>query len=287
MELRKEQEKKLNKENADIPFPGWEALEEERRQEKPKIWLTIFDASGNAVRKLDAPAKKGFHRVAWDFRANPGDAVDLDTKYPPERERSGMLMPPGTYKAELSKEVDGEVTLLAGPVSFQVRQMKEGAVKGSAREEIAAYREEVEDMSEAVRALTITVRTAEKRLNAMRVALSRTDIVPGELEAIMHDLNQEMLELDEELNGNRSKDEIGESSPPTVRSRLNVAAQGASNMLYGPTVTQRDNLELAVKAYRAIRDKVADITENRLPALEKRLAEAGAPWIEGQPLPEK
>ena len=41
---RKKREKELNKENKDIPFPGWDALEAERRQESPKIWLTVKDS---------------------------------------------------------------------------------------------------------------------------------------------------------------------------------------------------------------------------------------------------
>jgi nitroreductase len=93
--------------------------------------------------------------------------------------------------------------------------------------------------------------------------------------------------LDEELNGNRSKQEVGEFSPPTVRSRMRVAAQGNTSALYGPTETHRESLEIAIRMYRDIRDKIVGITDNRIPALEKQLMEAGAPWIEGQPLPEK
>ncbi|MFO7613203.1 MAG: hypothetical protein R6W71_01030 [Bacteroidales bacterium] len=284
---RKEKEKKLDKENKDIPFPGWDEVEAERRQEPAGIWLTVKDMEGNVVRKLKGPATKGFHRIAWDFRASPNDAIDLNTTYPTTGERSGILMPPGTYLADLSKEIDGKVTHLSGPVSFEVKQLRESALKGSSREEITEYNKEVEQMEQAVRALTITMGHATKRVSAMRVALSMTAIVPGELESQLHDLNQELLALDEHLNGNRSRQEVGESSPPTVRSRLRVAAQGFASPLYGPTVTQKQNLELARNAYRDVREKMMLISDQRIPSLEKALVEAGAPWIEGQPLPVK
>jgi photosystem II stability/assembly factor-like uncharacterized protein len=286
-DLRKAEEEKLAKQNADIPFPGWEALEAEKRQESPGIWLTIKDQDGQVIRKISGPASKGIQRVAWDFRAGANNAIDLGANYPPTDELSGMLMPPGTYQVEMSKEIDGIVTPLSGPVSFQVKQMREGALKGSTREEIATYRQEVEELQQAVSALAITINHAERKIDAMRVALSRTAVVPGSLERELHDLNQQILEMDEQLNGNRIMEEVGENSPPTVMSRLGIAGKGVSGMLYGPTVTQKENLGYARNAYRDIRAKVIDIVDNRIPVMEKQLVAAGAPWIEGQPLPEK
>ena len=74
---RQEAEKELAEEGSGIPFPGWNALEEERRQEKPQIWLTVRDQSGNVVRRLHGPTGKGFHRVAWDlsYPNNGGDGL--------------------------------------------------------------------------------------------------------------------------------------------------------------------------------------------------------------------
>jgi len=286
-EIRKEQEKKLEKENEDIPFPGWDALEAERRQEEPGIWLLVKDTEGEVVRKMQGPAGKGFHRVAWDFKANAEHAISLGTEYPLKEERTGELMPPGVYTVELAREIDGVITPLSGPVSFNVKQLTEGALQGPTREEIAAFKAGFEEMHQAVKALTITLENAREKLDAMRVALARTDVIPGGLETRMHDLNQELHELEEELNGHRSMQEVGENSPPTVWDRLQVASQANSSMLYGPTVTQEENLEYAKNAYRLIRAKVVDIMEQRLPALEQELIGAGAPWIEGQPLPER
>jgi hypothetical protein len=286
-DIRKENEKKLTKGGEDILFPGWDSLEVERRQEKPRIWLTVRDEEGNMVRKMNGPASKGMHRVSWNFRANAKRVIEEGAKYPPSDDPSGRLMAPGTYSVLLSREVDGVVTDLAGPVSFEVKQLKEGALEGSTQEEIAIYRTEVEDMQQAVRALSVTLQNANDRLNALRLALYRAPIERGGLAEKLHDLNQELLALDEELNGNRSKQEIGENSPPTVRSRIGIAAQGTYNMLYGPTAMHKENLEFAKSAYRDIREKVVEITNERIPAFERELQAAGAPWIEGQPLPEK
>jgi hypothetical protein len=188
---------------------------------------------------------------------------------------------------ELLKEIDGVVTLLAGPVPFEVKQLRESAIQGAGQEEIVAFARDIEEMEEAVRALSITLEGAAKRVSAMRVALARTGIGPGALENDLHDLAQELKELDERLNGNKTMQEGSKDSPPNVRSRLRVAAMSGSSSLYGPTVTQRQNLEYARNAYRELRPLVLEIKDQKIPDLEKRLAEAGAPWIEGQPLPER
>jgi hypothetical protein len=285
-ELRQEEEKKLIKENAAVTFPGWDEVEAERRQEKARIVITVMDKSGNIIRRLSGPAEKGFHRIAWDFKASAIYAISLGSEFPPKEDRPGMLVPPGTYSVSISKEIDGVITPLSGPESFEVKQLRESSLKGSSQEDIAAFRKELEEMQQAVEALAITMEDAGKRVNAMRLALSRTSMAPGELDSGLYSLKQELFDLDEQLYGNRSQQQVGESSPPTVASRMNYAAYGIAGSLYGPTGTQKQSLELARKAYKEIRDKVIALTETRIPAMEKVLVEAGAPWIEGQPLPE-
>ena len=78
---RKEREKDLNKKRQNVPFPGWDALEAERRQEKPGIVLTIKDESGNVVNKINGSTSKGINRVNWDLTYSSKKGIDLD---PPE-----------------------------------------------------------------------------------------------------------------------------------------------------------------------------------------------------------
>ncbi len=67
-EQRREKEKEIEKQGGDTPYPGWDALAAERAEEDPAVVLTIRDSQGTVVRKLEGPAKAGFHRVAWDLR---------------------------------------------------------------------------------------------------------------------------------------------------------------------------------------------------------------------------
>ena len=103
--------KELNKNNQNIPFPGWDALEDERREEKVKIWFYIKDKDGNVVRKITGSNKKGMNRVAWDLRhANPRPVRPSSRSSAQGGRRgwnsSGPLVTPGSYSVDLYKEDD-------------------------------------------------------------------------------------------------------------------------------------------------------------------------------------
>ena len=78
-EIRQEKEKELNKSLTDVPFPGWEALEDEKNKEEPTILLTIKDSQGNVVNTLPGTNKKGFNRVAWNLGYANREGISLET----------------------------------------------------------------------------------------------------------------------------------------------------------------------------------------------------------------
>ncbi len=285
-EVRQEKEKRLIEQDKNVPFPGWEEVEAERQQEEPMIWLTVRDSAGKVVRRLEGPVKKGFHRVAWDLRYPPTKALRVDEEVPDEQP-GGMLAAPGEYTVTLSKEVDGVTTELSQPVSSKVEQMREGALDGAEPQETVAFWQEIAEMQRKLSAATQALKNALKRVEALQTALSRATTAPGDLDRQLHALRQSLLELDEQLHGKRSKREIGEKHKPTVEDRLTVAKTGTINSTYGPTPTHARSLEIAQIQFRDLKAELERIRDKELPQLEKALQEAGAPWLEGQPIPER
>ena len=112
-EQRREREKPLIEAGKDTPFPGWDAVREEQKEIDPAIVLTIRDAEGRVVRRLeDGPTAQGFHRIAWDLRYPATQAIGVEGNwFAPEVQ--GIMAPPGQYTAELARRVDGEITQLA------------------------------------------------------------------------------------------------------------------------------------------------------------------------------
>ena len=59
-------------------FPSWEDLDAKNRAEKPEVFLTVKDATGQVVRQIKGNPSKGIHRVNWDLRHASKNLVRLN-----------------------------------------------------------------------------------------------------------------------------------------------------------------------------------------------------------------
>ncbi|MCB0806673.1 MAG: hypothetical protein KDC05_12810, partial [Bacteroidales bacterium] len=285
-EIREENEKKLAKENKDIPFPEWEKLEAERNEVKPTVILAIEDAEGNPVNRISAPIGAGIHRVNWELRYPSARAIDPERVDPESDDPTGLMVAPGSYRVSLLQIVDGKTTVLAGPQSFEVVPLFEGALEGNSFAQTDLYRKEVRELQRSTSALSKALENTDKRVEAMHEALTRTIARPGEPEKLIYKLRLELDSLDYQLNGNRSRRMIGEKINPTLNDYYRVAYSGADNGIYGPTAMHRQCLMYAQNELENLKSKLEVIRKEKIPAVEKLLEKAGAPWIEGQKLPE-
>ncbi|KAA3656510.1 MAG: glycosyl hydrolase [Calditrichaeota bacterium] len=283
--LRKEKVKKQNKAGTPATFPDWDALEKERRQEAPAVWLTIKDSDGNTVRKIKGETKKGVHRTAWDLCFPYRNAMSLFDKET-DKDPSGVMAAPGDYTVTLSKQVDGVVTELSGPMPFTVERLRKGSLPGAEPAVTAQFWQDLAKLQRATTATSTALKNAMKKVNKMQTALRRTPAAPGELEQRVYEVKQALFVIDEKLVGNRSKSAIGEKTKPSISARISAASTGTRNSTYGPTPMHKRSLEIARTQFREIKAALEQILNTRIPMLEKALQEAGAPWLEGMALPE-
>jgi hypothetical protein len=283
--IRQEKEKRLIEKNQSVPFPGWETVEAERRQDSARIWLTVHDSQGKVVRRVEGPITKGFHRVAWDLRYPVTVAIDLQQEED-EDEPQGMLAPPGEYTVTLVRQVDGNITELSDPVNFQVERLRKGALEGASPQEVAAFWQAIADLQRSFSASSKVLEDAKTRVEKLKTVLERTLAHPGELDTRLHNIKQELLKLDEQFHGNRSKRQVGEKRDPTFNDRLNFAYSGTRYSTYGPTPSHERSLEIAKKEFLEFKAKLEEVLNRQLPQLEKDLQQAGAPWLEGQEIPD-
>ncbi|MBS0000931.1 MAG: glycosyl hydrolase [Cyclobacteriaceae bacterium] len=287
-EIRKELEKELKKSDQTIVFPGWDEVEAERKQDEPKIWVTIKDNEGQVVRKLKGPVKKGFHRIAWDLRFPPSDPIILKEPVSDEEEemRQGWLVAPGEYSASLSKEVDGIITPLSEPVSFHVNRMRQGALSGSSPEQTASFWREIDELNRSLTATAVVLKKTFERVDAMQKASALAKNDPGELDRRIHELKQKLYGIDQEINGNRSKEVVGEVDRANIKDRMNFLVYGAFLSTYGPNPSLTEALAVSRNELLNIKNQLQQILEEEITALSAILSEMGAPWIEGQEIPD-
>ncbi len=284
-EIRQAHEKGLKKSGADIPFPGWEALEAEKRQREPRVWLTVTDAQGNVVRRVSGPTSAGFHRVAWDLKYPAPDVISTSTPESSSVEPQGFMAAPGSYTVTLSKEVDGTVTPLSDPMPFNVVPLRKGALDGAPYGDVAAFWRSLEDASKLSGAVANTLAEALKRATALETALKRTPAAPGELDERLHRVRQALLELDGNVNGLATKREVGEKTKPTISARLSAVTLGVGRSTYGPTETNKESLAIVQSELTAAKSRLNQL-DAELTSLADALVEAGGPWVEGEEIPD-
>jgi len=275
---RRERESELDQ-GEDVPFPGWDALESEMREQGPVVLVVVKDADGTVVNRVKGPTGPGFHRINWDLRHPSKDVVDLGSEEFGSSEDGGFMAMPGTYTATLTKVEDGAVTPLSDPITFDVVPLREGTLEGAPPAEIAAFREEVEALQQDLTTASNTLEHQLDKLHAMQTALARAEQETPDLQQRLYDTRMRLLELNEAMNGSEAKDEIGERDPPSPRSRLFVGYR-ALRTTYGPTPLHRETIETGRSELADIESQLTEITDTVMPELQRALEAAGAPPLE-------
>ena len=111
---------------------------------------------------------------------------------------------------------------------------------------------------------------------------SRADLL--EIDPRFHQLRGAVLELEGRFNGLSSKREPGEKAPPTAGDRLFAVYRGVGLSTYGPTASHRRSLQIATIEMADLRGDL-ERYQAGLSKLGHELIAAGAPWLEGEPLP--
>ncbi|MEM8798967.1 MAG: glycosyl hydrolase [Pseudomonadota bacterium] len=282
-DVRQEAEKPLIKDGKDTPFPGYEAIDKEVRQVKPEIWLTISDMDGKVISRVSGPTSKGMHRVAWNLTYPPLDAIG--GREDPNDPLEGLLAAPGKYQVTLTKVEDGKSTKLAGPETFEVKQMRKGYLEGKSPEEVVAFWKKLAKFDGAVQAANATLTSLTKRLDHLKKAVDRSPTSPAELDARWHEIRAAMYAVEKEMRGPEAMRDVGDRVPTTVGARLQHVAIGTTLSTYGPTPLHLRNFEIARSQFKDLRNKIETMRTKTIPEFEKQLQDAGAPWTPGSALP--
>lgn len=281
---RQKAEKEAMKNEENLSAVNWEELSAEKRDEGTKIWLMVKDSNGKIVRRVEGKTGKGFHRVAWDLHKDSQRPIRPGQEQNNNRWNRGFMVVPGTYSVQLVKESKGQLTNLTDSKSFKVKPLRKGALEGASVEDYLAFVEDMEQTQNQLAAANYLLDDALKKVNAMQIAAMRSAEDGSELYASLYTIEQELLNIQEQVEGNPAKNEIGENNPTDVGSRF-YFAYGGTRSLYGPTALHQQSLELAKSGLNDLMSQLKAITEQQLPQMEEKLSAMGAPWIEGQPIP--
>jgi hypothetical protein len=245
----------------------------------------VRDAEGRVVRHVEGPATAGFHRVSWDLRypsVEPWKPADAEVQ--PWAIPTGPLAPPGTYTVTLAKRLDGELTPLGEPRSFEAVSIREPTLPGAEPGAASAFALRAFELQRANDGAVATIDELIVQLTAVKQTLTRSTADPS-LHARAHEIEQRARYLRERLAGWEEQTNMGDAAPVSVKSRISVATRDKVASAYGPTPTQADSLRAAESDFAAARAELAELVEEDVRRLQQDLDAAGVPWTPGRGAP--
>ena len=286
-QLRTEREKEIAEQGGDTPTPGWEALREEELEEAPSIVLTVRDARGEIVRHIDAPNKKGIHRVSWGLTApstspwRSGEGQGEDDSW--RKWDDGVFVEPGTYTVHLATRVDGRLIDSGLSERFEVVPLRDGGTLGGASPvSVAAFNRRYAEMQRRAGGARSMLRETATRLSAIRKTLDRSTVEPGEMTEDVRSMERRIAQLQQRLDGNERRGMANDQGPVSISRRLSVVQYGTQFSLHGPNATHLESFDIAKRMLEELETELDQLVGIEIPALERLLEEAGVPWTPGR-----
>jgi photosystem II stability/assembly factor-like uncharacterized protein len=283
---RVDAEKAAEKAGQPIRYPTADELRAEAAEEAPAILLTISDESGKPVRTITGPTSRGLSRVAWDLR-HP--AHQLAAARPPADEEqlfgggpSGPYVVPGKYSVTLSQRVGGVVTRVAGPVSFAVVADGSGGLTLADHQARGRFQVQVQELRRQLTGATELATATSAKLDQIRRALDQTPGAPGALHDQVRAYLRRVSAIQAELSGDRALGSRSDPTPASISERVGSITSALGRTLQPPTSTNQEQYRIATELLGAEQAKLRQLVDSDLPALEREVERAGAPYTAGR-----
>jgi hypothetical protein len=282
---RQDREKEIAKKGGDVFYPGWEELRAEDREEEPALVLTVTDAEGNTVRRLTAPAKDGFQRIAWDLRFAPLAPTDLKPQVdddPWAEKPIGPMAAPGPYKVSLSKRVGGKLAPLGDAQGFTATPLGAGSLPAPDRAAVLVFAEKTGRLQRAVLGAGETAKEAQRRIDHLKKALTDAPKAAPPLRETALALEARLKEISVQLNGDDTVSSRNEPVPPSLTARVQSIVYGQWTTTSAPTLTQRQTYAVVASRFGDVLDRLRTLVTVDLTRLEVEAETADAPWTPGR-----
>lgn len=297
------------------PYPTPEELRMEAEEEAPAILLAISDASGKVIRRLEAPATAGIHRVNWDLRAQGMTAgrggfaggagagggggrggagggggrggagggeggTDEPPAFAGRGGGGGALVVPGRYTVTMAKRVNGVTTALPGSISFDV--VAEGPSNREDRTALSSFQEKVEKLQAALTATEAGAADARTRLDSIRRAIDATPSLSPKLHEQCLALEHNLDDINLALRGDTIWRSHNEGTAASIQEHVQAAGAPLRGTTQHPTKTAMEQYQIGSEELASVLPKLRKLLDVDIKALEKQLDAAGAPPTPGR-----
>ncbi|MCP4800568.1 MAG: glycosyl hydrolase [bacterium] len=276
-EIRQSAEAELKEEGEDNPYPSWDELKLEDREDSPMLYLEISDSSGEVVRRINASNSSGIHRTSWDMRYASLRAAGNEPST-----GSGPMVAPGKYSVQLFLYNNGEISSLGNSAEFNCVPLGVATLPAEDRAELVAFQQKCVKLQRALNATSRVCSDAQDRVQKLQASLFSMPDVDQGLVTEIQSLETRLTDIKEALSGDPTRPKRSESAPPSLSSRLGRAIWGSWESTSAPTGTHRQTYDLVAEKFPPILEQVRELVGTELTDIENKLEEAGAPWTPGR-----
>jgi photosystem II stability/assembly factor-like uncharacterized protein len=283
-ELRRDEEKKKQKNKEDIKYPSYETLKAEQEEPEAYLLFTVTDETGNVVRRIKTDTKKGVNRIAWNFRYTPPTPISLepfDDTVPWVEADKGYMVVPGKYFVSLSKFQDGKFTELVPPNEFICKSLNITTLPAEDKLALDTFNKKVAELTR-----TITGADAFRKELAGKITYLKKAVLDGaEVKASAYNdvirIESDLREVNRKLNGDPLRARYEGASPTSVKGRVDLITGALWNTTAAPTNT-------FIKSYDAAAAKVDEILNDLksidyvIKNVEAELEKSSAPYTPGR-----
>ncbi|MEO1245326.1 MAG: glycosyl hydrolase [Pseudomonadota bacterium] len=283
-ELRRKAEIEIEKEGGDTPYPSWDTVRAEDREEDPAVLLIVRDSEGALVRQVQGETSAGLHRTAWDLRWPPTDPVSLTPpgfRVPWATDPQGPLAAPGRYTVSLAVRRQGELEEVAGPMPFTVKSLSQGAETSRDLSGVLAFQRKAGELYRAVMGAGALTGELNQRIDHLKAAIPQTPSANESMEQRLRAIETRLDELAVLLSGDTSVASRNEPTPWSVTRRATVVYGLLLNVRSDVPAMYEDSYAVAADEFRDVLARLRSV-EADLAALETELERLGAPYTPGR-----
>ncbi|HEX9252384.1 MAG TPA: glycosyl hydrolase [Ignavibacteriaceae bacterium] len=286
-DLRRDEEKKLQKKNSDIKYPAYETLKAEQEEPEAYLLFTITDEAGNTIRKIKTDANKGINRVTWNFRYTPVTPISLeipDNTIPWNEPDKGYMVLPGRYFVSLSKFKDGKFTELVSKKEFVCKSLNNTTLPAEDLFALNTFNKKVAELTRSIAGADAFRNELVSKVAYLKKAVLDGANVPTAAYNNIINIESDLRDLNLKLNGDQLRSRYEGSAPTSVKQRVDLITGALWNTTAAPTNTFIKSYETAASKFDDILQSLKTI-DTSVKQVESELEKYGAPFTPGR-LPE-
>ena len=281
---RRETEKEKQKKGQDIEYPPYDVLRREADEQEPFLMLTIKDESGQPVRRIKTPVKKGVNRIVWDFRMNafvPISLTPFDNSVPWNEPDRGYMVVPGKYSVSMSRFDNGKWFEVGNTQTFTCHPLKEGALPGADHQKLLAFNKQVAELIRAVSGADAYRSALTDKIPFLTKAVMETAGLPESTYSTVKSIEEKLKVLNRRLNGDGLRANYEGAAPTSLRSRVEIITGSLWSTTSDPTTTFYDLFKTASGEFSDVLESLKSVGRE-VEQVEASLETYGSPYTPGR-----